>query len=177
MENEEIVKEGIVAGFTFDPIDTSNMNIAQKSEYYFGMGLGVVCGLILIEGMMSGLFKVTQEYSAAPLYKFGINNISLEKNIFLSLNLENPRVRKMKEILQSFLEQDYKVKINKKGDPVFIDKENKKRIRFDAKYSHGDKPHGHVEIRKDDEWVDYTDQHQIYLNLKHELELAPTNKR
>jgi hypothetical protein len=49
-------------------------------------------------------------------------------------------------------------------------------MRFDANYTHGDKPHGHVEIFKDNDWIDYTDKHRIYLNLEPKLELLPKKK-
>lgn len=73
------------------------------------------------------------------------------------------QVEKASESISDFLGEGAKLKKNKSGDPVFINKDNTKRVRFDVKNPHGDKPHGHVEIKVGKRWKDATGEHRIYL--------------
>ena len=67
----------MIAGFTFDPVDTSNMNIAQKSEYYLGLGLGEAASLMTGEAGAIGFVNVAQDLSIANLIgKFKNNYFS-----------------------------------------------------------------------------------------------------
>jgi len=75
----------------------------------------------------------------------------------------SPRVEKASDSIQDFLGEGATLKRNKAGDPIFVNKDNTKRVRFDAKNPHGDKPHGHVEIKKGKRWKDATSEHRIYL--------------
>ena len=47
---------------------------------------------------------------------------------------------------------------NKSGDPIFVNNNNTRRIRFDAQNPHGDVPHGHVKHydQNIEKWLDYT---------------------
>jgi hypothetical protein len=58
---------------------------------------------------------------------------------------------------------------NKNGDPIFINKDNTKRIRFDVHNSHGELPHGHVEYFSGTRWKDDTTIHRITLKDASEL--------
>jgi len=49
---------------------------------------------------------------------------------------------------------------NKAGDKIFMTKD--KKVRFDIKNSHGDKPHVHFEKKVGNKWKDAFDQHRIY---------------
>ena len=89
-------------------------------------------------------------------------------------SLVNPRVENFQKVAEHFLGKDYQMKLNKSGDPVFINKANTKRIRFDVKNPHGDSPHGHVEIKVGKRWRDYTDQHRIYVQETPAPENNPT---
>jgi len=82
-----------------------------------------------------------------------------------SLPASSPNVQRLTGIIEDHLGQDFKMIKNKSGDPVFISKDNLKRIRFDAKNPHGDVPHGHIEYydAQDKRWLDYTREHRIYL--------------
>jgi RHS repeat-associated protein len=53
-----------------------------------------------------------------------------------------------------------KVLTNKYGDKIFMT--NNRKIRFDLKNSHGDKPHVHFEKLKNGKWKDAFDQHRFY---------------
>ena len=77
--------------------------------------------------------------------------------------LVNPKVEKFKQIANDFLGKNYTMKLNKAGDPVFINAKNTRRIRFDANNTHSDKPHAHVEIKIVNRWKDYLNQHRIYI--------------
>lgn len=67
--------------------------------------------------------------------------------------------------------------INKNGDPIFMNKDNTRKIRFDAKNPHGYKPHGHVEAYDHTlkDWMDFTDKHIIYLSDEVKLTPKPQN--
>ena len=39
---------------------------------------------------------------------------------------------------------------------------NSKKVRFDIKNSHGDKPHVHFEQKVNNKWKDAFDQHRFY---------------
>ena len=54
---------------------------------------------------------------------------------------------------------------NKSGDPIFVNNNNTRRIRFDAPNPHGDIPHGHVEHYDQNlgKWIDYTEKHRVCL--------------
>jgi hypothetical protein len=62
LEIDAGVQRGMIAGFTFNPVDTSTMNSLQKTGYYVGEGFGVIGGLMTGEAV--GLIKATQKYSA-----------------------------------------------------------------------------------------------------------------
>ncbi|WP_294043161.1 hypothetical protein, partial [Thiolapillus sp.] len=49
---------------------------------------------------------------------------------------------------------------NKVGDKIFMT--NSKKVRFDIKNSHGDKPHVHFEQKVNNKWKDAFDQHRFY---------------
>ena len=53
-----------------------------------------------------------------------------------------------------------KVVTNKSGDKIFMTKD--KKIRFDIKNSHGDKPHVHFEQMKNGKWKDAFQRHRYY---------------
>ncbi len=85
-------------------------------------------------------------------------------------------MERFKEVAESYLGKDYEMKLNKAGDPIFVNKANTKRIRFDAKNPHGDSPYGHVETKIGKRWRDYTDQYRIYLQETPAPENFPTMK-
>ncbi len=116
------------------------------------------------------------DFVAVGLSRVGMFRAGGESVVNIATKAVNPRVEKMVQVIEDFLGKDYKFIKNKKGDPIFINQNNTKRIRFDSAYSHGDAPHGHVEILKDNDWVDYTDQHRIYLSPEPEPNLLPKNK-
>lgn len=65
--------------------------------------------------------------------------------------------------IDSFFEGKGKIITNADRDMVLI-KSNKK-IRFDIKDPHGDKPHFHVEKKNlKDKWVDAGPEHRYYFN-------------
>lgn len=51
---------------------------------------------------------------------------------------------------------------NKAGDPVFISKNETRRVRFDFNNPPGDKPHMHIETKINSKWKDASSQHRIY---------------
>ncbi len=75
----------------------------------------------------------------------------------------SPQVDKVSDAIQDFLGSGATLKRNKAGDPIFVNADNTKRVRFDAKNPHGDKPHGHVEVKVGKRWKDATSEHRIYL--------------
>lgn len=80
-------------------------------------------------------------------------------------NVLKPNVQRLTNVIEDYLGKDFRMIKNKSGDPVFINADNSRRIRFDSKNPHGDVPHGHVEHydKIADDWIDYTDKHRIYL--------------
>lgn len=75
----------------------------------------------------------------------------------------NPNVERLTNVMEQYLGKDFKMVINPKGDPVFINQANTKKIRFDVKNPHGYKPHGHAQYFNGETWVDFTDVHRIEL--------------
>ena len=71
----------------------------------------------------------------------------------------------MPEVIEDYLGKDFRILKNKSGDPIFVNNNNTRRIRFDAQNSHGDIPHGHVEHYDQNigKWLDYTEKHRVYL--------------
>lgn len=64
---------------------------------------------------------------------------------------------------KTWLGKDCKVIANKAGDNIFISKDGLRKIRFDIKNSHGDKPHIHLEVFRKGKWRDaLSGQHRIY---------------
>lgn len=64
---------------------------------------------------------------------------------------------------KKWLGPGYKKVTNKAGDLILMSKDGLRKIRFDLKNSHGDKPHVHLEIFKNGKWRDaLKDQHRIY---------------
>ena len=61
-----------------------------------------------------------------------------------------------------WLGKDARVITNKAGDKIFISKDGTRRIRFDLRNTHGDSPHGHIEVKTGGKWKDYTPKHRIY---------------
>ena len=117
--------------------------------------------------------------AVSSVNKFGFfGRVGRESVANVATKAVNYRVEKMTQVIEEFLGSDYKFIKNKKGDPLFINRDNTKRIRFDSAYSHGDDPHGHIEIFKDNDWIDFTDQHRIYLSPKPEFkpDFPPKNK-
>lgn len=83
----------------------------------------------------------------------------------------NPRVEKMAQVIGDYLGKDYKMILNDAGDPVFVNANNTRKIRFDAFYPHGYEPHGHVQIKVGRDWEDYIPgQHHIKLREEPNLE-------
>jgi hypothetical protein len=66
----------------------------------------------------------------------------------------------LKVVNNFFLGKKPKVIMNKSGDKIMMTKD--KKIRFDFKNSHGDKPHVHLEKMKNGKWEDAFDQHRFY---------------
>jgi len=84
------------------------------------------------------------------------------KNITRHNKLTIDRINVAKQI-KDWLKNDYKIITNKRGDKIFMSKDRTKKVRFDIKNSHGDKPHVHFEKTVNGEWVDATNKHRIYL--------------
>jgi hypothetical protein len=84
--------------------------------------------------------------ASAPMMSESSGVSSLE-----TLNLE----------LQSYLGTGYRTITNKSGDKVFLSKDGTKRVRFDVKNPHGDRPHMHIEKFVDGDFVDATSIHRI----------------
>ena len=102
-------------------------------------------GLIMVgtAGVGYGAYKAFKAYKSARKY---------------SDTVENARKK-----IGDFLGGDVKIKYNKARDPIYVNSTNTRRVRFDVKNSHGDKPYGHIEIKKGNRWKDATDEHRIYL--------------
>ena len=58
------------------------------------------------------------------------------------------KVEKVSKEVKNFLGPDYKSITNKSQDSIFISKDGLRKIRFDIKNSHGDRPHIHMEEYK-----------------------------
>lgn len=64
---------------------------------------------------------------------------------------------------KNWLGKDYKVITNKAGDQIFMSKDGLRKIRFDIKNTHGDKPHIHLEEFVNGKWQDAVlGTHRIY---------------
>ena len=74
----------------------------------------------------------------------------------------NPKVAELEGKLSGWLGKESKMITNKAGDPIFLSKDAKKRIRFDFNNPHGDKMHMHLETKINSKWKDATPQHRIY---------------
>jgi filamentous hemagglutinin len=90
-----------------------------------------------------------------------------------SLNSKTPS---LPEVIEDYLGKDFRMLKNKSGDPIFVNNNNTRRIRFDAQNPHGDIPHGHVEHYDQNlgKWLDYTEKHRVY--LKDALDYLPKPK-
>ncbi len=67
---------------------------------------------------------------------------------------------------KNWLGKDYKAITNKAGDNIFISKDGMRKMRFDIKNSHGDKPHIHLEQKINEKWKGATNIHRIYPKIK-----------
>jgi RHS repeat-associated protein len=56
--------------------------------------------------------------------------------------------------MQLWLGKNYKTITNKAGDNIFMSKDGLRKIRFDIKNPHGDKPHIHLEVFENGKWKD-----------------------
>ncbi len=83
----------------------------------------------------------------------------------------NTNVQRLINVIEEYLGKDFRMIKNKSGDPVFINKDNTRVIRFDSNNPHGDIPHGHVQFydKESKKWLDYTAQHRIYLRATPEF--------
>lgn len=75
----------------------------------------------------------------------------------------NSAVEKARKAIQDYLGDDYETITNKHDDKIFMSKDKNRKVRFDYKNPHGDRPHVHIEEKgPDGSWVDATDKHRIY---------------
>ena len=51
---------------------------------------------------------------------------------------------------------------NKANDPIFMSRDNLRKVRFDFNNPYGDFPHMHLEQKFGNEWIDASIQHRIY---------------
>jgi hypothetical protein len=63
---------------------------------------------------------------------------------------------------RTWLGKDYRTITNKAGDNIFMSKDGLRKMRFDIKNSHGDKPHLHLEQKVNGKWKDAANIHRIY---------------
>jgi RHS repeat-associated protein len=62
-----------------------------------------------------------------------------------------------------YLGTDYRAIVNKAGDRIFMSKDGLRKMRFDIKNTHGDKPHLHIEQYSNGKWRDaIPGTHRIY---------------
>jgi RHS repeat-associated protein len=72
------------------------------------------------------------------------------------------KIGNVTEKVEKYLGKDYRVITNRKGDKIFLSKDGTRRIRFDMKSTHGDRPHVHLEEKIGGKWRDATNKHRIY---------------
>ena len=63
---------------------------------------------------------------------------------------------------QIIWEPNPKVITNKSGGEIFLSADSRRRVRFDINNSQNDRPHVHLEIKRNKRFRNYTDQHRIY---------------
>jgi len=65
--------------------------------------------------------------------------------------------------MRLWLGKNYKSITNKAGDNIFMSSDGLRKIRFDIKNPHGDKPHIHLEVFENGKWKDaIPGTHRIY---------------
>jgi len=137
---------------------------AAKIGYLFGEvtadTLGFFAGGLGGEVLDVGVDAATE--LAGPALR-SASTVARKAGMFRRRVVINPRLENFKQIAKEFLGENYTMKLNKSGDPVFVNVENTKRIRFDVQNPHGDQAHGHVEVKVQNRWKDYTAQHRIYI--------------
>jgi len=79
------------------------------------------------------------------------------------IKINNEKVSQANRTVQEYLGKDYKIMTNNQGDKIFLSNDGNRKVRFDYKYSHGDKQHVHIEEKDiSGKWKDATSQHRIY---------------
>ena len=73
------------------------------------------------------------------------------------------KVRQARELVEGYLGPGTVVKTNNAGDKIFLSADGARKVRFDVKNPHGDKPHMHFEKKlPSGRWVDEIDgKHRI----------------
>jgi len=64
--------------------------------------------------------------------------------------------------VKNWLGDDYRSMMNKSGDNIFMSKDGFRKMRFDLKNTHKDRPHIHLEHKVNGKWKDATEMHRIY---------------
>ena len=148
--NEKLSNDAIK---TFDNIKQYAQNTTLKE---FGKDLkGVLTDVNTYEDLVGallttkGLGSLSKAGKAAKLGKVG---------------KVSSKVDDAAKNMSDWLGEGFKVKTNKAGDNIFMSKDGNKKIRFDIKNSHRDKPHIHIEMKNaNGKWKDaLKGTHRIY---------------
>jgi hypothetical protein len=95
-----------------------------------------------------------------PRYKISSNQRSI-KDGFVKIKNSQQKVDSAIKAIENFLGGKGKIIINADGD-IIVMKGNRK-VRFDVRHPHGDKPHFHLEQKMPSgKWVDVGSEHRFY---------------
>jgi hypothetical protein len=100
--------------------------------------------------------NVTKEYSAAKNIGQAVKEIQPLRQGF------HPKISELEGKVSDWLGKEARVIRNNAGDPVFLSRDETRRLRFDFNNSHGDKPHIHIEKKVNFKWKDASSHHRIY---------------
>lgn len=75
----------------------------------------------------------------------------------------NIKVQRVHEKVVIWLgEKGVKIIVNKAGDRIFLSADGRRKMRFDLCHCCDDRPHAHLQIKRDIQWKDATRTHRIY---------------
>ncbi|MEW6609825.1 MAG: RHS repeat-associated core domain-containing protein, partial [bacterium] len=171
--------EGAIYGGVSSLMCGGDFWASAREGAYLGIGSGIANALLPILGVVPTAEEETIEadpvdptdfLGAGKIVVGGIKTVLVgggkvigkigAKAIGKNVDVDN--IGNVAKKVEKYLGKDYKVITNQKGDKILLSKDGTRRIRFDMKNTHGDRPHVHIEEKIGRHWRDATDKHRIY---------------
>jgi hypothetical protein len=124
-----------------------------------GMKIGSQGGKRLLNFLRSRAVKTISAESSLSTSSTRLFNQQIAKQV--KQNTES-RIGYIEKRISEWLGPKTRMIKNEAGDPVFVSFDQKRKIRFDFKNTHGESPHMHLEKKINNRWEDASGTHRIY---------------